>query len=100
MPSPYLLFYKVSCGLGPWTREAKISSSHQPRKCATQPPGGDPALEGKEIDLVLFHSQLLGLWRLSSSILKHIGAIFIPTLISYLCLSRSSNLLYEDLLNS
>jgi hypothetical protein len=71
----------------------------QPGKCPTQPYWGDPALEGKEIDLVLFQLQLLGLWRLSFSVLEHVGVIFIPALIFYLCHSQSADLLYEDHLN-
>jgi hypothetical protein len=53
-------------------RRPKYQEATQPGKCTTQPVWGDRVLEGKEIDLVLFHLHLLGLWRLASSLLEHL----------------------------
>jgi hypothetical protein len=84
-PSLDLLFYSVCLWIwGLEQRRPKYQGTTQPGKFATQPVLGDGALEGKEIDLVLFYIQLLGLWRLASSLIIYLGRYLHAQLIYFI----------------
>jgi hypothetical protein len=59
-------------------RRPKYQGVFPARKVRNSASLGDRVLEGKEIDLVLFYMQLLGLWRLSSSLLEYLGRYLQP----------------------
>jgi hypothetical protein len=77
----------LQCSFVDWgleQRRPKYQGATKPEKCATQPVLGDRVIEGKEIDLVLFYMQLLGLWRLASSLLLYLGRYLHAQLIYFI----------------